>query len=62
MRPLPRGPPVRRGVDMVRREACDGILALGGGRVMDASKGIAAAAFYGATNARERRRQCKSDN
>ncbi|QTX33667.1 iron-containing alcohol dehydrogenase [Aminithiophilus ramosus] len=47
---------------MVRREACDGILALGGGRVMDASKGIAAAAFYGATNARERRRQCKSDN
>lgn len=44
--PNPRITSVARGADMVRREKCDVIVALGGGSVMDAAKVISAAALY----------------
>jgi alcohol dehydrogenase len=44
--PNPRITSVARGADIVRREGCDVIIALGGGSTMDASKIIAAAALY----------------
>jgi hypothetical protein len=44
--PNPRITSVARGADVVRREGCDVIVALGGGSVMDASKVISAAALY----------------
>jgi alcohol dehydrogenase YqhD (iron-dependent ADH family) len=45
--PNPRITSVRRGADIVRKEGCDVIVALGGGSTMDASKVISAAALYG---------------
>jgi len=44
--PNPRITSVARGADIVRREGCDVIVAVGGGSVMDASKVISAAALY----------------
>jgi alcohol dehydrogenase len=44
--PNPRITSVRRGADIVRKEGCDVIIALGGGSTMDAAKVIAAAALY----------------
>jgi alcohol dehydrogenase len=44
--PNPRITSVKRGVQIVRDESCDVVIALGGGSTMDASKVIAAAALY----------------
>ncbi|MGE4552719.1 MAG: iron-containing alcohol dehydrogenase [Desulfovibrionaceae bacterium] len=44
--PNPRITSVARGAEIVRKQGCDVIVALGGGSVMDASKVIAAAARY----------------
>ena len=44
--PNPQISSVARGAEIVRREGCDIIVALGGGSTMDASKAIAAAALY----------------
>lgn len=44
--PNPRITSVARGADIIRKEHCDVIIALGGGSTMDASKVIAAAALY----------------
>lgn len=44
--PNPRITSVARGAQIVRREGCDVIVAVGGGSVMDASKVISAAALY----------------
>jgi len=44
--PNPRITTVRIGAEMARYEACDVIIALGGGSTMDASKIIAAAFYY----------------
>ncbi|WFS61827.1 iron-containing alcohol dehydrogenase [Pseudodesulfovibrio thermohalotolerans] len=44
--PNPQISSVARGAEIVRREGCDVIVALGGGSTMDASKVIAAAALY----------------
>jgi len=44
--PNPRISSVARGAEIVRKEGCDVIIALGGGSTMDASKVIAAAALY----------------
>ena len=44
--PNPQIASVDRGAEIVRREGCDVIVALGGGSTMDASKAIAAAALY----------------
>ncbi|WP_018124133.1 iron-containing alcohol dehydrogenase [Desulfovibrio oxyclinae] len=44
--PNPRIASVARGAEIVERESCDVIVALGGGSVMDASKVISAAALY----------------
>ena len=44
--PNPRIATVREGVRLCREEGLDGVLALGGGSVIDCSKGIAAGALY----------------
>ncbi len=44
--PNPRITSVMRGAEIVRRQGCDVVVALGGGSTMDASKVIAAAALY----------------
>jgi alcohol dehydrogenase YqhD (iron-dependent ADH family) len=44
--PNPRITSVARGAEIVRKEACDVVIALGGGSVMDAAKVISAAALY----------------
>lgn len=44
--PNPRISSVRRGAATIRDNACDVVVALGGGSVMDAAKAIAAAALY----------------
>lgn len=44
--PNPRITSVARGAEIVRKEGCDVIVAVGGGSVMDASKVISAAALY----------------
>jgi alcohol dehydrogenase YqhD (iron-dependent ADH family) len=44
--PNPQITSVARGAEVVRKEGCDVIIALGGGSTMDASKVIAAAALY----------------
>jgi len=46
VQPNPRIASVRRGAAIVRENACDVVVALGGGSAMDAAKVIAAAAFY----------------
>lgn len=45
--PNPRAHEVMAGVDVYRQEACDGIVALGGGSVLDAAKGIGIVASNG---------------
>ncbi|SHI13861.1 iron-containing alcohol dehydrogenase [Desulfofustis glycolicus] len=44
--PNPRITSVQRGADIARKEACDVVVALGGGSTMDAAKVIAAAVLY----------------
>jgi len=44
--PNPRLSSVARGGDIARKEACDVVVALGGGSVMDAAKVMAAAVYY----------------
>ena len=44
--PNPRIATVRKGVRLCREEGLDGVLALGGGSVIDCAKGIAAGALY----------------
>lgn len=44
--PNPRIAAVREGVRLCKEQALDGVLALGGGSVIDCSKGIAAGALY----------------
>lgn len=44
--PNPRIASVVRGAEIIRREGCDVVIALGGGSTMDAAKVIAAAALY----------------
>ena len=46
VRPNPREALVREGIDLVRREKIDFILAVGGGSVIDSSKAIAFGALY----------------
>ena len=46
VRPNPREALVREGIDLVRREKLDFILAVGGGSVIDSSKAIAFGALY----------------
>ncbi|MBR1921397.1 MAG: iron-containing alcohol dehydrogenase [Kiritimatiellae bacterium] len=46
VRPNPRERLVREGIDVVRREKIDFILAVGGGSVIDSAKAIAAGAVY----------------
>ena len=46
VRPNPREALVREGIDLVRREKIDFILAVGGGSVVDSSKAIAFGALY----------------
>lgn len=45
--PNPRIATVREGVRLCKEQGLDGVLALGGGSVIDCSKGIAAGALYG---------------
>lgn len=44
--PNPTDPKVREGIGICRREAIDGLLAVGGGSVIDTAKAIAAGAVY----------------
>ena len=44
--PNPRTTKVYEGIDIVRKNSCDFILAVGGGSVLDCSKAIAAGAFH----------------
>ena len=44
--PNPRLAPVEAGIDLVRRENLEGLLAVGGGSVIDTAKAIAAGAPY----------------
>jgi len=46
VRPNPREALVREGIDVVRREGIDFVLAVGGGSVIDSSKAIACGAVY----------------
>ena len=47
--PNPRVATVREGVRLCREQGLDGVLALGGGSVIDCAKGIAAGFYYGGT-------------
>lgn len=44
--PNPTDPKVREGIEICRRESIDGLLAVGGGSVIDTAKAIAAGAVY----------------
>ncbi len=44
--PNPKIDSIRKGVDIIKKEKIDFILAVGGGSVLDASKNMAAGAFY----------------
>ncbi len=44
--PNPKIASIRKGVDIIKKEKVDFILAIGGGSVLDASKNMAAGAFY----------------
>ena len=46
IQPNPRSGKVREGIDLVRREGCDFLLALGGGSVIDTAKAIGFGAGY----------------
>lgn len=46
VKPNPRIDKVREGVELVRQNACDFILAVGGGSVFDSAKAIAAASYF----------------
>jgi len=47
IKPNPTDDRVYEGIDVVRREGIDGLLAVGGGSVIDTAKAIAAGALYG---------------
>lgn len=44
--PNPTDGPVRKGIEICRREGIDGLLAVGGGSVIDTAKAIAAGVLY----------------
>ncbi len=46
VKPNPRVSLVREGIELCRREKIEGILAVGGGSVIDSAKGISAGRFY----------------
>lgn len=47
IKPNPLLSRVKEGIDAVKKEGCEAVLAVGGGSVIDSAKGIAAGALYG---------------